>query len=406
MRSLESDVAMAAGAASWVFRDELNRIDACWRQGGVEAVRRAVGLCDELLRSGKLTGPAERAEVWLRRGQILESARMASDLHEAVRSHGRGLEQLDAPLGAMSEAARVSATRLRVLLWMNKANALLALGHPEAATEAVGAYDAALALLEGGGGAASGSAEAGAMRGAAWLNRAAAARLSLPGAEGISDEHRCLMRATRELEAAALAGSRPARRNLAGAWLNLAANRQSAGDETEARAAWRAAVEAAAPEVRRDAVALEASLRARHAFCISQGRRLVSGHGLPEAEEAELFVIVGQGLADYAAWAGRASMVREVAARLFEFGAWHMQTRAPERLHGYLREHVDGTDPIRLAAARTSLELARQQILGSGFAELMDERGRELRVRLLELGAFAERLTEWEKVHRQNAKGA
>lgn len=100
------------------------------------------------------------------------------------------------------------------------------------------------------------------------------------------------------------------------------------------------------------------------------------------------------GLADFSRGGAnaRASGVAETAERIFEFGAWFLRTRSPWRLASYLARHIESAGPARLAAARLALEMARQEILRTGFEELLSEEGRAARERLAELGEVESRL--------------
>lgn len=381
-----------------------------WRRGDSAAASEAALLCDEVLAGLPAEAREERARVWLRRGQFLESGRTSKMLAEAVRSHEAGLHVLRSDeAGAESESTGGTVlARLRALLWMNRGNALVALGQAESAREAMRSYDRVLALVareERAGGGGAGEMETRAMVGAAWLNRAAAARLAAGCDATLAEEEvRSLDRAIRELEKAARAGSRPARRNLAGAWLNLAASRERAGDGAGAAEAWRRAVEAAAPEATRDAAALAAGLRARHALCVGAGRRLAAGETLSAEAEGELLAHVEAGLADFARAdaVARTRSAEEAADRLFEFGAWFLRLRFPRRLADFLSRHGGGAGAGRLVAVRVAMEMARQEILHTGFADLLSEEGEDARERLRELGALEERLRGWEERCRQS----
>ncbi len=405
--ALDGSAAAKAGVG-----ELLAEADACWRRGGREGVAAAVALCDEAL--GRLVEAceADRARVWLRRGQILESGRSEGDLREAVRSHDAGLAELARAVArdaGRDEAGGVAGERergrLRALLWMNRGNALLASGSPEQAREAARSYDEALAIANRGM-AAEMRGESAAMMGAAWLNRAAASALGWPDETGRHEQGRCLRRAIEALFLAAEAGQAAARRNLAGAWFNLAAWHEARGEMTAARAAWREAARTAAPEADRDFVALETGLRASHALCVAQARRIVGGEELDEAERRELFARVEEGLAACASWtdAGRpaASVNPEAtASRLFEFGAWWWHRAAPEALAGFLRRWGDGAGAERLETARVAAEVARQEILQGGFETLAGEGGESRRVRLRELSALVEHFSNRQQACRQ-----
>lgn len=390
----------------------LGRAEERWRRGDPAAVGEAVRLCDEVLARLPAEAWAERARVWLRRGQFCESGRTPEALAEAVRSHETGLKELEPVTeeeAGSGAAVGAGERRLRALLWMNRGNALLALGRAEPAREALRSYDTALALLARGSSGdadAAGEVETRAMVGAAWLNRAAAARLAAERDAALAaEEARSLDLAIRELGEAARAGSRPARRNLAGAWLNRAARRERVGDGAGARAAWNRAVETAAPESARDAVALETGLRARHALCVEAGRRLAAGETPSAAEEAEVILHVESGLEDFSRCDANARTrgAREAADRLFEFGAWFLRLRFPRRLADFLARHGEGAEPARLVAARVAMGMARQEILRTGFADLLSAEGEEARERLRELGALEARLGAWEERCRQGA---
>ena len=397
--------------------DLLKEAELCWRRGGADGVESAVAICDEALRrAAKVEATEARAKVWLRRGQILESGRSPEQLHEARSSFEAGLAVLadDADAGG-ADVAGGERSRLRALLWMNRGNALLATGRAEEAREALRSYDEALAIAgairrdvgqagadrnEGGSG---GVVELDAMIGAAWLNRAEAARLANAGEAGWIEQGRCLGLAVEALSAAAGAGHAPARRNLAGAWLNRAAWHDAAGESAAARDVWREAARAAAELAREDLVALETGLRASHALCVAQARRIAAGEALDPAERAELSERVEQGLAAFASWgaAASATTAAPVASRLFEFGAWWCGRAAPGRLPEFLRRWAGDSDEARLEIGRVAAEYARQEILRFGFEELSGDRGEERRARLRELGALVELFAERQEACRQ-----
>ena len=378
---------------------------AVWQKGGERATRVALAQCDEALRQADGASPELRASVWLRRGQILESGRCLENLIAARQSHEAGL----AVLGETDSRVSGPHTRLRAQLWMNRGNALLAMQGAAEAREALRSFDQALAILEGeaagcGCGEFSAAGERAilaAMIGAAWLNRAAAASLGLDGAEGRREQGRCLRHAVERLSDAAGQGHDAARLNLAGAWLNLGAWHEAAGERDAALNAWRESVRAAAQLARRDSLALDTVLRARHALCLTQGKLHAEGRALDAGELAELFAQVDDGLADYDAWNGRAAASAPIAARLFEFGAWCFQRNAPEGLAVFLRRNVGTDDGARLEAARVAAEFARQEILQSGFSELTGERGDERRARMGELSALIEVFTARQEACRQ-----
>jgi hypothetical protein len=367
---------------------------AVWRQGGEQAARVALECCDEALRLAAGASPWLRARVCLKRGQILESGRTLGKLIEARQSHEAGL----AALGDLDSRAHGACMRLRAQLWMNRGNALLAMQRATEAREAVRSFDQALALLENDDADREWNklADAGeravldAMIGAAWLNRAAAACLGLEGADGHREQGRCLRHALERLSVAVQHEHETARRNLAGAWLNLGAWHEVTGDREAALNAWRECARVAAPAALRDPLALDAALRARHALCLAQGRLHAEGRALDATEIAELFAQVEEGLADYEAWNGGAKASEPIAARLFEFGAWCFQRAAPERLADFLRRNVGADDGVRLETARVAAEFARQEILRSGFSELTGGRGDERRARLRELSTLIE----------------
>ena len=120
----------AQSGAGVLVQTWLERAAERWGRGDASAVAEAVGLCDQALaclgygsraagggedgagdnvaggggKGGEVAAAmaADRARVWLRRGQICESARTADALREAMRSHEAGLASLD-------EARRVRA---------------------------------------------------------------------------------------------------------------------------------------------------------------------------------------------------------------------------------------------------------------------------------------------------------
>ena len=343
--------------------------------------------------SGAVGGPPggarAQAEAWLKRGQLCEAAGTAEGRREAVRCQ-------DAALAAVAGLPGGSETVLRARIWMNRGNALLGLAasgvEPGAAREAVRSYDEALGLLGEAEGRPQETAERGMMAGAAWLNFAAAVQAAA-GADGAARVKAgiCLERAIARLTP--LAQHAPARRNLAGAWLNRAEWLRAGGDRSGAQGAWRRLVAAAEGEAGRDATLLELTLRARHALCVELGECLASPGMAASAEaEEEAGRQVEAGLAEFAAWRGAAEGSRATAGRLFEFGVWFYRTCRSERLAEFLARHTDPADARRVELARAAIHLVRQEILRMDFSDLVAEAGEAQRGLLTALRAVEDGL--------------
>ncbi len=340
-------------------------------------------------------GARARAEEWLKRGQLCEAAGTAEGRREALRCQ-------ESALAAAAEIAGSPDAVLLARIWMNRGNALLGLAvsgaEAGAAREAVRSYDEALGLLGEAGKGTQETAERGMMAGAAWLNLAAAVQAA--GGDGAWREAGiCLERAIARLTPLA-AEYVPARRNLAGAWMNRAECLRAGGDGAGAQRAWRRLAEVAACEAGRDATMLELTLRARHALCVALGEELAAvGSKAPKtiaqtSLEIEAERQVEAGLAEFAAWCGAAEGSRVTAARLFEFGAWLHRERRPERLAEFLARHADPADARRAEIARIAIHLARQEILRTDFSELVAEAGAARRGLLTALSAVEARLGE------------
>ena len=63
--------------------------------------------------------------------------------------------------------------------------------------------------------------------------------------------------------------------------------------------------------------------------------------------------------------------MRDVRARLFEFGAWLYRVHQPQFLGEYLTEFLDDKDPEFGHIARNAITAARQEIVQGSFSSLL-----------------------------------
>ena len=444
----------------------LERADAVWRAQAMRQVPEALNGCDDALAG--LTELAERAEakaefdvdaaavgarertrleaaLLLKRGHLLELRAATEGRAEAMVEALRGYERAIDLLAKDGDAAAVAG--LLAGAWLNRGNALLALGTAATRAEAVRSYDRSIVLLGGlaAGGAAVDSAEVIAWRaplGAAWLNRGVALRAS---ASDVTDKEGERLRAEAAraferaiVELAPCAGEHAgARRNLGAAWTNLGLLRLGGdprgaveaharalaisgetGGENDRAALWlnlgqarRAASDAAgalealrgvlilvATREKEDLSAADIGLRARHAACTTLCDLLAAeGEAVTEATRgrlAEAAALVDDGLGLLRELGGRAAKVGEPGARLFEFGAWLYRNYGEGQLAAYLTAHLEPVDARKIEIAGAALATARQEIVRRGFQELMGESAARIGDELAGLRAVETRLRE------------
>jgi tetratricopeptide (TPR) repeat protein len=263
------------------------------------------------------------------------------------------------------------------IAWMNRGNALQRLDEPSR-TDAIGAYDQAISRLER---LPLTHYPAWAISlGAAWLNRGHAL-LALDPSQAESS----LQRAVRVLEAVSDPDHPAARRNLAGAWVNLAELHLSRLAHTEAGTFAEKALACVRPHEDQDAAYATLGLQARRSRCAAYGHALLAttDDDVLRDELAKAGDLVDEGLALARLWETRGvSDLRMLAGRLFRFGARLYARHQPHFLNEFLTEqlHDPGADPWLAhgrETAREALTEAREILRALPFdATRADDRHR------------------------------
>lgn len=311
------------------------------------------------------TAPRTPAE-WLAYGQQLEAA---GALEAAIAAIDRGITS--AIIDRDPEGRRRFA-----VAWMNRGNVLQRLPVPDAAQQAVEAYDVAISVLE-----TLDVASDPALRntlGAAWMNRGRALQLG-------RDRDRLLAAIASHEQAISWLASLPRTespaygRNLAGAWLNLADARlglATAEADALALTAARAAVALTPCDAHTSLELADLGLKTRRALVEAIGRLLVrcsEGAGQRElADEAADAIDAGLALAR--GWEQRGvKALRSLALRLFRAGAQLQRIHQPHFLAEFLLENAgpasvfaeapEFVDTARDAIAALRRDLALPRIL-------------------------------------------
>ncbi len=391
--------------------------EMAWRSQVPEALMAAVAGCGQALRalpaesqlSSGAPDPAdefakERAFLWLWWGRLLVMADNPSAVQAGIDSLDQAIVRLRASCvhgqGDWAQPALAIA-------WMNRGQGCSRKDTPEDLATAVGCYDQAVLLLTDG--------DQNAL-GAALMNRA----VNMMRLNKNDDAEKALELAVAALKP--LAETRvAARRNLASAWSNLGLLRLQAEDAAGALAAHREAVSLLRPLVANGGVAgnrdlaarllnlaqaadaagetdaaldagrealalsivdgaeagvhgLELALRARHGLCVTFGGILATKPMNAAARPSwieEAGDLVEAGLAAYAGVNVNegSGEISQLAARLFEYGAWLYRTEQPQFLAEFLLEHLDESEAHAKIAA-DAVVAARQAVVQRGFAEV------------------------------------
>lgn len=147
------------------------------------------------------------------------------------------------------------------------------------------------------------------------------------------------------------------RRNLTGTLLNRAHLLLDLGQLPEARAAATEALTLSQPHERADTVDADLALKARRAVCDALGRLIVAPGAEQEAIAREASDLVDDGLALARHWTDRgAAQPRELALRLFRFGAQLYRFHQPHFLAEFLAENLGTRDPELVAIARETID--------------------------------------------------
>ncbi|EIP98762.1 hypothetical protein OpiT1DRAFT_03229 [Opitutaceae bacterium TAV1] len=361
------------------------------------------------------------AAVWLVRGHLLETQPDPQQVLEALRCYENAIATLRRqPPGGPGAATGAAPPRLTAPLagaWMNRANALLRFGTPEAFEEAIRNYDQALALWKNVPDDDPSMPRNAA--GAAWMNRGNAL-LQLGGEERLPEALRSFDEALALLEPLAARGEPAACRNLAsvcgnrglvlmargdaagiadaialheravatlrplatadapgirielaGALLNLGQARWASAQTPAALAELREVLQLVASREADDLRAADTGLRARHAACVIFAAQIAQSR--PGGEEraalvAEAGDFADEGLALARTWAARGDWLQPAATRLYEFGAWLYRTQQPRFLAEFLLEFLGDNDEPRRRIAAHAVTAARQKLVQNGFA--------------------------------------
>lgn len=149
------------------------------------------------------------------------------------------------------------------------------------------------------------------------------------------------------------------RRNLAGVLLNRAHLLLDLGQLNEARTAAAEALSLSIPHERADTVDADLALKARRAVCDALGRLIVAPGADQEAIAREASDLVDDGLALARHWTAQgAAQPRELALRLFRFGAQLYRFHQPHFLAEFLAENLGTRDPELVAIAREAIDAA------------------------------------------------
>lgn len=265
---------------------------------------------------------------------------------------------------ALPVPAETGRQRDLAVAWMNRGHDHLVRGTTPDLAAGLAAYGEAIALLE------PLVAAAPAERG--WANSLGAARLNrgvlLHRAHGTARADAALADFARAIALlSGLADDRAPwpRRNLAGAHLNRASLLLDLGRAGEARADASTALRLSVPAEDADLVDADLALKARRAACDAIGQLLVAPGADQDALAHEASDLVDDALALARRWIARgAPHPRELAHRLFHFGAQLYRLHQPHFLAEFLLEHLAAAGPdrdlARLALAQIDAALVER----------------------------------------------
>ncbi|MEO6875194.1 MAG: hypothetical protein ABI222_10280 [Opitutaceae bacterium] len=280
------------------------------------------------------------AAEWVRRGQALEAHGSALQLTEAVQAYDVAL----ALLGTESLAGRPGVRHEFGVAWMNRGSALQKQATPAALADAVRAYDNAIALVQ-----ELPITTEPVFRnclGAAWMNRGHA-ELQLGGVDSFTAAARSHEEAVNLLRDLPIDHLPAYRLNFTGALVNLANALLNTPSSENLGRACTLAQEALALIGEREQAESEFAdlgLKARRVLCEALGHLLFSS-GSNEAivtllaDTASDAVDSGLGLARHWEKLG-APHFRPLAIRLFHFGAQLYQLHQPQFLAEFLLENL------------------------------------------------------------------
>ncbi len=258
-----------------------------------------------------------------------------------------------------------AATRERdlAIAWMNRGHALALQGDAQSLAAALEAYNEATSRLRP---LIAHSANP------SWANSLAAALLNrgqllhrLYGtaqatvALAAFDEAAAILRPLVGSSPVSLSPSPWPRRNLAGVLINHATLLLDLGQLPEARAAAAETLALSLPHERTDTIDADLALKARRALCDALGRLIVAPGADQEAIAREASDLVDDGLALARHWTARgAAQPRELALRLFRFGAQLYRFHQPHFLAEFLAENLVTHDAELVAIARETIDAA------------------------------------------------
>jgi len=161
------------------------------------------------------------------------------------------------------------------------------------------------------------------------------------------------------------------RRNFAGTLLNRAHLLLDAAQPAPARTAAAAALALAVPHEFADTIDADLALKARRSLCDALGRLIIAPGADQEAIACEASDLVDEALALARHWTARgAAQPRELAVRLFRFGAQLYRLHQPQFLAEFLAENLPQADAeiraIALEAIDQELSAGRHTILTIG----------------------------------------
>jgi hypothetical protein len=310
------------------------------------------------------------AAAWLLRGKAVETQGTVSALTEAVQAYDAALALLHAePLSGHDDVRHELA-----IVWMNRGRARQKQGGADGLADAVRAYDAAIALgrlLP-----VAVNLEYRNCLGAAWLNRGQVL-LQLGDPASLAAAIHSQEEAITLLRTLPIDLDLDYRLNLAGAELNLANALLVAAESSALERARTAANRALALVTVDEATSIpltDLGLKARRALCDALGHLLFAA----ATDEAAIHLLateasdaVDTGLALARRWENHGvPYFRPLAARLFRFGAQLYQLHQPHFLAEFLLENLDpASAPAAWTAsaefqeiALTSIARARQEL--------------------------------------------
>lgn len=312
----------------------------------------------------------ERAEKTLRSGQALEN--------QSPPNLAAALACYDDLIALLRSSPSVeSVVHALALTLMNRGNALQKVGSAEACTEAVAAYDEAIALFQH----LPVSEHAGLRNSvaAAWMNRGHA-RLAVGDATSMRDALNSFRQAISLLRELPLDQARSFRVNFAAAQMNESNALVALGEFPLAVTSAQAALAITAIGEKEDPLLADIGLKARRVAveALNRLRYIASQCGEPTEELGDLASdLVDEGLALSRSWESQGHhQFRYIAGRLFQSGAELYTTHLPDFLAEFLLEHLDPDISPGAMAQSEELYLVAEEAIAGANQDL--ERRRDL----------------------------